>query len=115
MLDEILTAAGLEYKQGRFLRPPAGTYAVYFDDIETDGPDPLEGTPFAGLRMAYHHDVRVELYEAVPDPTAEYALERELDDRGLSWSKEDRYWLDDAKRYQVLYEFSYTSKERKRG
>jgi tetratricopeptide (TPR) repeat protein len=41
---------------------------------------------------------------------AETAIEAELDARGIPWSKQDRYWLQDVQRYQVIYTFSYTSK-----
>jgi|GEM_PF-1029644 len=111
MVEEILTAAGLEHRQGRFIKPPAETYAVYFDDVDVDGPDPLlSGT--TTLARICRHDVRIELYEPKPDPNAEAALEAQLDARGVPWTKEDRYWLDDAQRYQVLFEFTYTTKRR---
>ena len=102
MIDEILTAAGLNHKETRFVRLPEGTHAVWFDDVTTDGPD--------GYNRIYTHDVTVELYEPKPDPTAEAALEAELDARGLPWTKQARYWLDDVQRYQVVYEFTYILK-----
>lgn len=102
MIDEILTAAGLNHKETRFVRLPDGTHAVWFDDVTTDGPD--------GYNRIYTHDVTVELYEPKPDPTAEAALEAELDARGLPWTKQARYWLDDVQRYQVVYEFTYILK-----
>lgn len=112
MIKEILTAAGVLHRQGRFLSPPADTYAVYFDDIERDGADPVSRLTGARLPGIYHHSVRIELYEPTPDDNTELAIENELDTRGLSWSKEDRYWLQDVQRYQVLYSFDYTSKTR---
>ena len=102
MVNDILTAAGLNHKETRFVRLPEGTHAVWFDDVTTDGPD--------GYNRIYTHDVTVELYEPKPDPTAEAALEAELDARGLPWTKQARYWLDDVQRYQVIYEFTYISK-----
>lgn len=110
MTKEILAAAGINYRQGRFLKLPEGTHAVYFDDIETDGADPVPD--FAGFPRIYTHDVRIELYEASPDDESEAALEAELDARGIPWSKEDRYWIKDVQRYQVIYEFNYTEKRR---
>lgn len=108
MIKELLTASGIPYRQGRFLHPPAVTYGVYFDDQATDpGPDPLPGAP-----QVIRHDVMVELYEPKPDPDAETALETELTARGLHWTKEDRYWLQNAQRYQVIYEFTYNEKRR---
>ena len=104
MIDTILTAAGIPFRRSRFLRPPATTYAVYLDDVETDGPD--------GLNLIYKHDVTVELYEAKPDDAAEAAIEEAINSQGLTWTKEDRYWMDDVQRYQVLYNFNYIEKRR---
>ena len=109
MIHEILTASGLPFRQGRFLNPPPETYAVIFDDLEVDGPDAIG---VAGLPRIIRHDCMVELYEPAPDPAAEAALEAALDARGLPWTKEDRYWLQNAQRYQVIYEFNYIEKRR---
>lgn len=110
MINEILTAAGVKHAQGRFLRMPDGTHAVYFDDIEVSAAD-RGATPVpGGLPHIYTHNVSVEVYEPAPDDATETAIEAELDSRGLSWSKQDRYWLKDLQRYQVVYEFTYTSK-----
>jgi hypothetical protein len=107
MLNDILTASGIPYRQGRFLNPPAETYGIYFDNLTVDGPDPLPGVP-----QTVRHDVMVELYEPQPDPDAEAALEAEFRARGLHWTKEDRYWLQNVQRYQVVYEFNYNEKVR---
>lgn len=107
MTEEILTAAGIPYRQGRFLRPPAETYGVYFDDLTTSGPDPVPGAP-----QIVRHDVMVELYEPKADPEIEARLEAQLQARGIHWTKQDRYWLQNAQRYQVIYEFSYIDKRR---
>lgn len=109
MIKDILTAAGIENAQGRFLRMPDGTHAVYFDDIEVDGADRV-GNPTGVLPRIYHHNISVEVYEPTPDDAAEAAIEAELDARGLAWTKQDRYWLKDVQRYQTVYEFAYTSK-----
>lgn len=109
MIHEILTDAGVKYAQGRFIRMPADTHAVYFDDIEVETGD-RTGNPIEGLPRIYHHDVTVELYEPKPDEPAETAIEAALDVRGIPWTKQDRYWLADAQRYQVIYEFSYVIK-----
>lgn len=108
MIDKILTAAGVEHAQGRFIRMPAGTHAVYFDDIEVETADRQTDIPRSA--RVYHHDVTVEVYEPAPDDATEAAIEAELDARGLPWTKQDRYWLEKAQQYQVIYEFSYTSK-----
>ena len=102
MIHEILTASGLPFKETQFLRPPAKTYAVYMDDVEADGGD-LEN-------LILHHDATIELYEPTPDPEAEKAIETQLNARGIKWQKQSRYWLQDAQRYQVIYEFSYIEK-----
>lgn len=108
MIETILTASGLPHRQGRFLYPPAKTYAVYFDDKETDGPDPV-GAPAPYI---VRHDCMVELYEPEPDPAAEATLEAALNAQGLSWTKQDRYWLQNVQRYQVIYEFNFSEKVR---
>ena len=110
MIKEMLTAAGVEHAQGRFLRMPDNTHAVYFDDIEVTGPDRVGSASQAGLPRIYTHNVMVELYEPAPDDRAERAIEAELDTRGIPWTKQDRYWLKDLQRYQVVYEFTYTIK-----
>ena len=106
MIKTILTAAGIPHKQARFPDPPKDTYAVYFDDVEVEGPDRL--TP--GVPRINWHDITVELYEPTQDDAAEDALEAVLIAQGLPWTKQARYWLDDVRRYQVIYEFSYYTK-----
>lgn len=102
MINTILNAAGVPFRRSRFLKPPAGTYAVYMDDVTTDGPD--------GMNRIFNHDVTVEVYEAKPDDKTEAAIEAALDAQGLHYTKQDRYWLQDEQRYQVIYEFSYIIK-----
>lgn len=102
MVNEILTATGVPYRETQFTRPPAKTYAVYMDDVTADGPD--------GVNRIFTHDITVEMYEPKADPEAERALEAELNARGLKWTKQSRYWLQDAQRYQVIYEFTYIEK-----
>ena len=108
MVKEILAAAGVESAQGRFLRLPVGTCAVYFDNIEVTTADPVPSPD--GAPRIYTHDVSVEVYEPTPDDVTEAAIEAELDARGLPWTKQDRFWLKDLQRYQTVYEFSYTAK-----
>lgn len=107
MIDTIMTASGIPYRAGRFLNPPAETYAVAFDDQDVGGPDPFPGAP-----KIIRHDAMVELYEPKPDTDAEAALESALDAQGLHWTKQARYWLQNVQRYQVIYEFSYIEKRR---
>ena len=102
MIKDILTAAGLPFRRSRFVKPPAGTYAVYMDDVSTDGPD--------GINRIFTHDITVEVYEPSPDDETEAAIEAAINDQGLQWTKQDRYWLREEQRYQVIYEFSYITK-----
>lgn len=104
MTESILQASGLPYWEGWTPSPPAGSYALYLDDVTTDGPD--DGP------MLLRHDVTVELYEPVADAAAEAALEAAITARGLQWSKQARYWLRDVQLYQAIYEFQYTEKAR---
>lgn len=105
MIDEIMTAAGIQGRGSRFVKPPAGTYAVWFDDLETDGPD---GMP----PRIFRHNVTVELYEPKKDDAAVTALEAELTARGLHWTKQDRLWIKSEQMYQTIYEFTYIEKRR---
>ena len=102
MIQDILKPTGIPFKETMFSRAPTGTYAVYMDDVTADGPD-YENRIFT-------HDITVELYEPKPDPKAEAAIEAELNARGIKWSKQSRYWVQDAQRYQVIYEFTYITK-----
>lgn len=110
MIKEILTTAGVQHRRTRWPRPPADTYAVYFDSLTVEAPDPVTPPTREGLPRVYFHDVTVEVYEPHPDNDAETAIEAELNARGIPWEKQDRYWLQETQRYQVIYTFSYTSK-----
>lgn len=105
MVKEILAAAGITARGSRFTKPPAGTYAVWFDDITTDGPDNMAPSIFT-------HNVTVELYEPKPDDAAVAALEAQLSAYGLKWTKQDRFWIKAEQMYQTIYEFTYTEKRR---
>ena len=102
MTNEILTASGLPYRETQYQHEPPKTYAVYMDDVEVDGGDLVN--------LIKRHSVTIEIYEPKPDPEAEAAIERELNARGIKWTKQSRYWLPDAGRYQVIYEFDYIEK-----
>lgn len=105
MIAQILAAAGVIERGSRFTKPPSGTYAVWFDDIDTDGPD---GMP----PRIFKHSATIELYEPKKDPAAVQALENELTARGLKWTKQDRIWIASEQMYQTIYEFSYIEKRR---
>lgn len=104
MVSDILRTAGVNYRKTRFPQPPAGTYAVYMDDVSTDGAD--------GLNLLRIHDITIELYESMPDDATETAVEAAMDEAGVRWEKQDRLWLPDEQRYQVVYEFTYITKRR---
>ena len=108
MIKKLLIAAGFveneTFRKARFPQPPANTYIVYFDDVETDGPD--------GENLIKQHDYTLEVYEPTPDDAAEAAIEAVLDAAGVRWTKQDRYWLQDEQRYQVIYEFINIEKRR---
>lgn len=112
MIKDILTAAGVLAQQGRFLRQPAGTYAVWFDDQDVNGPDAVPNLG-ADFPVAITHTVMVEMYEELPDPASEKSFERQLRAHGIThWTKEDREWIADAGRYLVRYdEITYNTKE----
>lgn len=104
MIDEILAAAGMPYRRTRFPSPPADTYAVYMDNVETDGPD--------GVPCIYTHSTSVELYEPAPDDAAEKQTEDAICAAGLQYQKQDRIWLQDEQRYMTVYDFDWIEKRR---
>lgn len=104
MVSDIFKAAGVPAKRGRYPKPPAGTYAVYLDDITASGPDNGPGI--------YRHDITVELYEPKLDDAAEIALETAIGAEGLHWVKSDRTWLPAEQINMVIYDFTYYEKRR---
>lgn len=104
MVTDILRATGIPFRKTRFLKPPSGTYAVYTDDMETLGGD--------NLVAIYHHQITIELYESGLDDDAEEKIQAVLSNAGIHWEKQDRFWLQNEQRYQVIYEFDYYEKRR---
>jgi hypothetical protein len=104
VVKDILQEAGIQARAVRFLKPPAGTYAVYLDDTETDGPD--------GRPCIITHSYTIELYEPAPDDAAEAAIENALTARGIHWTKQARYWIQSEQLYQVVYDFTNITKRR---
>lgn len=103
MIDEIIEGSGLPFRETQWVeKKPDGTYGVWMDDVDADGSD--------DENLFETHNITAELYEPKPDPEAEKAFEAQLNARGRKWTKQPRYWLTDAKRYQVIYEFSYIEK-----
>lgn len=99
MVNRILTATGLPYKESRFLKPPETTYAIYNDTLERSGAD--------NINLISYHDVSIELYEYIPDSEAEIAIETQLDALGIEYTKQARFWIQAEQIYQVVYEFNY--------
>ena len=104
MVNKILTEAGIKYRRSRYPKPFPDTYAVYFDEREAGGAD--------GINCLITHHITIEVYESIPDDAAEAAIEAALDARGIEWTCQDRYWLQEEQRYQVIYEFTYIEKRR---
>lgn len=104
MIATLLKNAKIPAKESRYPDPPATTYAIYFDDIETDGPD--------GFNWIKYHDGAVEFYEPRKDAQAEKAFEDQLDAAGIQYTKSSRTWVSAIQRYQVIYEFTLIEKRR---
>lgn len=102
MVNKILSATGLPYKESRFIKPPKTTYAIYHDTINRRGGD--------SINLISQHSISIELYEYTKDPEAEKAIEDQLDLLGIEYVKEPRYWLQDEQLYQVVYDFNYHQK-----
>ena len=106
MVKDILKDAGFvenqTFKECRFLKPPKGTYAVYFDSYYARGAD--------DRNFLKEHQYSIELYSDVPDPGAEKRIEKSLDSHAMAYTKEERYWLEDESLYQVIYDFEYLEK-----
>ena len=106
MVKQILTSAGFvegkTFKETRFLNPPQSTYAVYMDSFTRRGAD--------GLNLIKEHDYTIELYSYAPDPEAEARIETILDELGLEYNKDDRYWIQEEQLYQVVYTFRFIEK-----
>lgn len=107
MVKQILTEAGFiegkTFKECRFITPPKSTYVIYLDSYSNRGAD--------GLNLIKDHDYTIELYSSAPDKDAELRIENSLDNKGLEYSKNDRYWLESEGLYQVVYSFSFIEKQ----
>ncbi len=104
MVDEILTNTGIEYNETRFLYPPEGTYAVWFEDVTTRGAD--------SALLIRDHSVTIEMYSKKVDKVTETKIEAEMDRLVIPYDKSDRQWLNDEKLFMVVYSFDYIEKRR---
>lgn len=106
MVKEILTGAGFvenkTFKETRFLKPPKSTYAVYMDSFTSRGAD--------GLNLIKEHDYTIEVYSSKADLKAEERIEKILDELGIEYEKDPRYWIQEEQLYQVVYTFNYIEK-----
>lgn len=103
MVDEILTAAGVNHKETRFLSPQTGTYAVWFDEMTTRGAD--------NILLIEEHVCSIEVYAAKIDRTTEAKIEEQLAYRAIPYTKSDHYWLDTEQLFQTIYTFDFTKKK----
>ena len=106
MVKNILTLAGFvegkTFKESRFLKAPDTTYAIYLDSYYRRGAD--------SLNLIKEHTYTIELYSYTPDPEAEERLETVLDQLGIEFNKDDRYWIQEEQLYQVIYTFDFIEK-----
>lgn len=103
MVNLILQATGIPYKETRFLKPPTATsYAIYNDALERRGGD--------NINLICNHNISIELYQYTPDPESEKAIEDQFDIFGIEYTKDPRYWIQEEQLYQVIYNFSYIVK-----
>ena len=103
MINEILKEWGRPHRETCYpSKLPPNTCGVFMADVEMDGPD--------GVNLVAYHDTTVEIYAPTPDAAAEADFEAVLNSRGIPWTKQARYWLQNLQRYQTVYNFSYIIK-----
>lgn len=105
MIQEILTAAAVPSQEARFPDPPE-LHAVFFDSTTTgDGED-------TGPALSIIHDYTVELYtpSVAVGNDAKRRICEQLDARGIRYTAQGWYWLNDIRRYQEIIEFTYIEK-----
>lgn len=106
MVKRVLIGAGFEegksFKETRFLKPPKTTYAVYMDSFTRRGAD--------SLNLIKDHGYTIELYSYAPDSEAEARIESMLDEFGLEYDKQERYWIQSEQLFQTVYTFNFIEK-----
>lgn len=109
MVKEILSQAGFienkTFRKTRFLVPPKTTYAIYSDSYESRGAD--------DVNLIKDHSYTIELYSLKEDPEAEERIENALDSNGISYDKQESYWLPTEQLFQVIYTFDFIEKKGK--
>ena len=91
------------YKETKFKNPPKEDYCVWNDSKSVYGAD--------RKNLIEEHNISIELYEYSPNDSLEEQIEARFDSLGIPYDKQERYWLDDEKLYQIVYEFSYLQKK----
>lgn len=106
MVKEILTNAGFEedvtFRETRFVKPPRQSYVVYLISYTSRGSDQRN--------MVRDCTTLIELYAYKADPDAEARIEKQLDERGLEYRKDDRYWIQEEQLFQTVYTVEHTEK-----
>lgn len=102
ILEEAGFIEGKTYKETRFLTPPTSTYCIYLDSYNARGAD--------NVNLLEEHDYTIEVYSSKPDKQAEINIENALDNNGIEYDKQPRYWIQTEQLYQVIYTFSYIEK-----
>lgn len=110
MVNEILEAVNIPFRETRFPDPPASAYVIFMESRTVDTADRVpvvSGNRLPGVETC---DVTIELYAPTRDRGTETAIEEQLLAHGLSWTKQEAYWLEKIQRYQTIYEFTYYEK-----
>lgn len=110
MVNEILEAVNIPFRETRFPDPPASAYAIFMESRTMNAADRVTLTSGVKLPGVMTCDVTIELYAPTRDRETEVAIEEELIAHGLSWKKQEAYWLEKIQRYQTIYEFTYYEK-----
>ena len=103
MIKTILDAATVPAQEARFPAPPE-LHAVYFDSVTAGGPD--------DCYRIFTHDCTIELYapSIAAGNEAKQRISEECGARGIHYTTQGWYWLNDVRRYQEIIEFTYIEK-----
>ena len=104
MIKTILMAAAIPHQEAQYPDPPECTFAVWLESITGGGSDSSVDI--------FEHSCTIELYApTIPAGNEDRArLLAELAARGIHYTTQGWYWLNDIHRYQEVCEFSYFSK-----
>ena len=91
------------YRETKFKTPPKEDYCVWNDSKNTYGAD--------NKNLVVEHNISIELYEYSPNDDLEESIEARFDDLAIFYDKQERYWLDSEKLFQIVYEFTYLEKK----